>query len=261
MKKALWILCIASALCAAEVQIPQGIDHAPYDLLLKKYVNEMGLVDYKKWKASPSDLQSLDRYLNRFAQTGEYAKDDERIAGLLNAYNAFTLRTVLENYPTESIRLLDNPFTTKTHPIGGKKVSLDEIEHDTLRPLIGWKVHALVVCAARSCPPLPRNAFFPDTWENQISARYTLWLNREDLNSFDPKGKTAELSKIFDWYKEDFKGDGDLSILLKRFVPEKIEPYLQNSKTKTRYKPYHWGLNDQSDLGKDYKHSLFKSLF
>ena len=82
----------------------------------------------------------------------------DRAAALINAYNALTVAWILDHYPTPSIRALPDSFTAARHTVGGATVSLDRIEHEALRPEVGYRVHAALVCAARSCPPLAREA-------------------------------------------------------------------------------------------------------
>lgn len=248
---------------AARPEVPSGIDHGPWDELLGKYVDEKGLVDYRGWHSNKEDLRALDDYLAQFAPAPETpASGDEKIASLINAYNAFTIQTVLKNFPTESIRKLDDPFDGERHRVGGELVSLDHIEHRMLRPMIGWKVHSVVVCAARSCPPLLDEAYFPDTWEEQMKERYRTWLARGDLNEYDTGGfgNTVEISKIFDWYDKDFKGNNSIQNVLRRFGPEEYKDFFAEG-FRTRHKKYHWGLNAQSDLGKDYSHNILRSIF
>ena len=254
-------LALFAPVHADKVVVPSGIDHDPLDTLLQTYVDDKGLVDYAAWKDSPRDLAKLNTYLAQFAPRPKTpAKGDEQIASLINAYNAFTLKLILDHYPTESIRELDDPFDGEHYRVGGRDVSADEIEHDTLRPIIGWKVHALVVCAARSCPPLHTRAFRADTWEDTMRDRYRVWLARTDLNAYMPGNRRAKVSKIFKWYKEDYKGDHEVEDILGRFGPARHRRFLASGKYKIRYKDYHWGLNDQSDLGKDYTRGFF-SIF
>ena len=252
---------------AQPVEPPKGIDHQPLNELLARYVNDQGLVAYAAWKESPEDRKNLRDYLAQFNAVGsEAATGDERIASLINAYNAFTISFILDNYPTESIRLLDDEFKGKRYLIAGKLWSAEDIEIATLRPLIGWKMHSVVVCAARSCPPLLNEAYFADDWEEKMEERYRLWLARPDLNSYHPDqgwGSRGEvdISKIFSWHKVDFKGEVSVQDVLARFGPEKYRAFLEKADYRIKYEDYHWGLNDQSDLGADYKHSFLKSLF
>lgn len=247
---------------AKSVSIPAGIDHTEWDVLLTKYVDAQGLVNYKGWNANKEDRGRLDRYLDQFApEQGEKPTRNDEITSLINAYNAFTIDFILDNYPTESIRKLDDPFTERRYKIGGQMVSADDIEHDTLRPIIGWKVHSVVVCAALSCPPLMNSAFTASDWENQVAERYRVWLAREDLNSYDPGAKRVDISKIFDWYEDDFTGDHSVKKVLAEFGPAQYHTFLESGDYKIKYPTYRWGLNGQFELGRDYKHSWFGSLF
>lgn len=171
---------------APTLNVPAGIDTKPWDALLKEYVNDDGLVAYEKWKSKAADMKVLDEFVNRYGATaGKHARGAEEIAALINAYNAFTVRWILQNYPTESIRDLDQSWDAPRWKIGGRSVSLDEIEHKNLRPLHGWKVHATIVCAARSCPPLQREAFTAANLDALTERAYRAWLGREDLNRFE----------------------------------------------------------------------------
>src|SRR5690606_21631711 len=107
-------------------------------------------------------------------------------AALINLYNALTVNLILEHYPLASIQTLSGPFETKRFRVGGEMVSLDDIEHKTLRPQLGYQAHAVLVCAARSCPPLQRSAFRADDLEAQIAVAFRDWLARPDLNKFLP---------------------------------------------------------------------------
>ena len=220
---------------AAPVDVPAGIDHAPYDRLLKKYVNDRGLVNYRGWKENQDDAQALSDYTLRFAKDGPFAEGNEKVASLINIYNARTILWILVNYPTKSIKSTENPWGAKRHKVGGRVVSLDEIEHDTLRPLVGYRIHAVLVCAAKSCPPLRAAAYTPDNLDEQLDAAMRRWLARDDLNSFDPATGRAQLSKIFSWYAKDFP---DLPAILNKYAPV-------SGNWKISDKPYNWSLNEQ----------------
>jgi hypothetical protein len=260
-------LSLTPVLASALPSVPANINHAPWDALTRTYVDARGLVDYEKWHQTSEDRAKLDAYLEAFAPVpDEAAEGDDLIASLINAYNAFTIHFILENYPTRSIRLLDNEFKGKRYRIGGQLWSAEDIELETLRPLIGWKMHSVVVCAARSCPPLLNEAYFADDWESKMEERYRLWLARPDLNTYHPdrgwgnRGE-VEISKIFSWHSVDFEGPVSVEDVLKRFGPENYASFFKRADYRIKYKDYHWGLNDQSELGKDYSHNIFRSLF
>ena len=264
IKTIFWLLMMLSpslVSMAERVRVPEGIDHADFDRLLRTYVDDRGLVDYERWKNSTEDLAALDGYLGAYAPKPETeAAGHERWASLINAYNAFTLQWILKNYPTKSIRLLEESWPAKRHLIGGRLHSLNEIEHDNLRPEMGWRVHSAIVCAARSCPHLQTFAFSAETIDTQTESAFRTWLARNDLNSFSPSRKRVEISQIFDWFEEDFTKDGGVGKILSRYAPRPYRLFLKDGSYKLKFKDYHWGLNDQSDLGKDYKHSLLRSF-
>lgn len=254
------LLCFAvGSVFAESVQIPSGVDHDPWDSLLKQYVDERGFVDYAAWKDSPEAWQKLDAYLDLFKPEPGPEKPgrDEEIAGLINLYNALTIDWILRNYPVVSIRKTSRPWKEDRFLVGGQWVSLDQIEHETLRPWIGWKVHSVVVCAARSCPPLSRDAYTAGNWEEQMKERYRVWFSREDLHQYFPSRDRVEVSKIFQWYSGDFTGENSLPNLLRRFGPETYQFLFEQSDLEIQFGEYHWGLNDQSKLGADYSHGWF----
>ena len=250
------LITLLSSLFAFEgepVTVPRGVNHDAWDELLAKYVDDHGLVAYADWKANRDDLKRLDEYLAQFEETSATsATGDDKAASLINLYNALTVRTILENYPTESIQSLAKPFDAKRLKVGGMDVSLDDIEHGTLRPLIGYRAHAVLVCAARSCPPLQRFAYREDKLDSQIDTAYLAWLGRDDLNRFLPKEKKVEISSIFNWFKEDFEKAGGTKEILAKHAPENARNFLAGGDYEIVYLPYNWGLNDQGAQGKDY---------
>jgi len=269
-----WILLIilesvliaitAPAQTGENVNVRVGIDHSKFDLLLKKYVNEQGLVNYGAWKQSTADLSDLDNYLKQFAaKIDNSAQGNEKAASLVSAYNAFVLRWILSNYPTESIWQLKDSFSAKRNEIGGGKVSLDDIEHGALRPLIGYRAHAVLVCAARSCPPLQRFAYTADKFDEQDDQAYRTWLARDDLNKFLPNEKKAEISSIFKWFKQDFDQAGGIPKILGHYAPQSVREFAAGGKYDTKYLPYDWGLNDQGPHGRNYSRAqlLFDNIF
>ncbi len=235
------------------VEVRAGIDHGRWKHLLAKYVDDRGRVDYAAWKASAEDSSALRDYLGLFAAAPEpAAQGNERIASLINAYNALTVQWILSNFPTRSIQSLDASFTAARHDVAGRKISLDEIEHATLRPLAGYRIHAALSCASLSCPPLAREPFEPDRLEAQLNGRMTTWLAREDLNRFLPDQKKVEISEVFRWNLEDFQKAGGLRSVLRKFAPRSYTGFLSTDGYAIAYLPYQWGLNDQAGSGAEY---------
>ena len=253
------VFCVAGSRARAaepppvQVKVPRGVDHARFDALLKKYVNEQGLVNYAAWKGNADDMAALDSYLKEFAPRSEkLAEGNERAAALANAYNAGVLKWILQNYPTESVWETKDPFSAKRYTVGGEQVSLDDIENGSLRPQIGIGAHSILVCAARSCPPLQRTAYTAGGFESQDAQAYRVWLGRPDLNAFDATKKQAEISSIFKWFKEDFDKAGGVKKVLAEKAPEKDRAFLAGGDYDVSYLSYNWGLNDQGEHGRHY---------
>lgn len=234
------------------VPFAAGLSHDAWDGLLKKYVDDQGLVAYAKWKGNAADLAALDDYLGKFAAKGEPAKGNELAAAGINAYNAFAIRRIIANYPLESIHEIKAVFSAKGLDVGGQKFALNDIEHGTLRPLLGYRAHATLVCCARSCPPLQRSAYRAAELDRQITAAYRAWLARSDMNQFTPDQGKVEISSIFKWFKGDFDSAGGAEKILTQYAPAQYHDFLAKGGYKTEIRPYNWGLNDQGDHGRHY---------
>ena len=268
------LIVFVSALClparaqqnqiGENVEVRSGINHGDYDRLLKKYVNERGLVNYSGWKQNQADIQALDDYLKQFAsKIDNPAQGNEKAASLVNAYNAFMLQWILTNYPTESVWSLKDSFTAKRINIGGRTVSFNDIENGALRPLLGYRAHSVLVCAARSCPPLQRSAYSAQKFDEQDNHAFHTWLGREDLNRFLPGEKRAELSSIFKWFEGDFDKAGGVPKILGRYAPEPVRDFAASGKYGIKYVSYNWGLNDQGPHGRSYGKAnlIFDNIF
>lgn len=223
-------------------------DDSSWDSLLKQYVNSESRVDYARWKLDGT--APLDSYLQVLARTWDPDMSAAaQKATLINAYNALTISWILRNYPVESIWRTQHPFTEVRHTVAGKKVSLDAIE-TRLRNMGDVRIHGALVCGARSCPPLRREAYTGDSVDAQLNNNVTNWLRDPNLNQLSPYEHRAVVSMIFKWYRADFETSGSsVAKFLSLFVPGEYKTI--------QYNPYHWGLNDTSDLGKDYTNFNF----
>jgi hypothetical protein len=221
-------------------------DHSAWDVLLKEFVGPDHLVDYTRLKAS--GLVRLDAYLSALAPPwpAEWTPAHRKAASI-NAYNALTMRWVAAHYPIESIWRTKRPFREQRHKLDGRSVSLEDIETE-LRNTGDVRIHAALVCAARSCPPLRREAYVPHWLESQLEENTRAWLENPKLNSFDPATGRAEISKIFDWYKGDFAKTGGVAVFLARYgiAAKRIS-----------HKSYAWGLNDVAGRGSSYSGLAF----
>ena len=242
-------LLLAATLLAGP-PIPR-VDHSTWDALLSEFVSEQYLVDYAGLKQR--GMSRLNAYVHGLREASvEVVSADEQKATLINAYNALTIRWVVENYPTKSIQATPNPFRGRRHTLGGASLSLDEIE-ELLRETGDLRIHSALVCASLSCPPLRREAYVGSRIDEQLNENTREWLANAELNRFDPRSAEAEVSSIFSWYEEDFATyPGGLEGFLRYYGPPETMAALGNKRLRISFLSYHWGLNDQSGVGKDY---------
>jgi hypothetical protein len=219
------------------------VDHSPFSALLAKYVQKGG-VRYAEWHASGDDRQALDDYLATLAAVEPSALTRyQRLAFWINAYNAFTLDLVLDQYPLESIRDIDSPWKRKLVTVEGRSLSLDEIENEIIRP--GWKeplVHFGLHCAAVGCPPLRPEAYEGPRLHEQLEEQARAFLADGTANRVDESGR-LHLSKIFEWYREDFEQNrGSLVKWLTPYLPA-LEGRTAKD-VKISFADYDWSLNE-----------------
>lgn len=239
------------ALAAHSGQFLPKVNPVPWDTLLKEFVNQEHLVAYARFKRE--GLGRLEDYTASLARIGRQPlSPNEKKALLINAYNAFTVQWILRNYPVHSIWDTRAPFTATRFTLGGKRISLNEIEAQ-LRQMGDPRIHAALVCAARSCPPLRREAYVANHLDEQLDHNVREWLADRSLNEFFPKQGKAEISPIFKWYRKDFDSyPGGLEGFLRKYAPPEAEQALVNRKLEIHFRSYNWGLNDQSQLGEHY---------
>ena len=248
---------------SATVNPAQAIDYESYAKLLSKYVNDRGLVDYPQLQ---SNRKSLDKFNNNIAAVTPATflgwSESEQIAFLMNAYNSYTLAAIINREPlTESIRDIPQVWKKKQYQVVGQNKSLDDIEHGTLRKDYDEpRLHAALVCAAMSCPPLLNEPYRGETLDAQLDERVSAWLAdpQRGLN-IDRQNDTVSISKIFDWYGKDwlsrygtnegFAGNEKQKAVL-NFISNYVSPedarYLKEGDYRVKYLDYDWSLNIQS---------------
>lgn len=234
------LLLIGAACWAAGIRV----DHGGYAGLLKQHVTD-GVVDYRGLKAN-EDV--LDRYLEMLAAVDPDAlADADRFAFYANAYNAWTIKLILMNYPgIESIKdtgsLLRSPWKKRFVKLEGREMSLDEIEHDTLRAEFkDPRIHFAVNCASKGCPPLYHEPFEGQILEDQLNEITRRFIN--DPARYRLEGQTLWVSKIFDWYGGDFDDDPVGFFLLYAEGDLKAQLTRQRGQLQVDYLDYDWSLN------------------
>ena len=241
------------AATAAAERADAGL-HAPYDALLRQFVRD-GVVDYTGLSARRDELQG---YLRALAATDPDALSrDEQAALWINAYNAFTLELMLEYLGRiDGIKDISSGKRWKHErwDVGGTRYSLDQIEHEILRPRGDARVHFALVCASVSCPDLRAEAYVGATLDAQLddAARHFLADTSKGLRTamesgfFGGDDPTLYLSKIFDWFEEDFEGDGqDVVDFVLRYAPAEDAAFIRRHRDDldVDHMDYDWSLN------------------
>ncbi|MFC1883946.1 DUF547 domain-containing protein [Thermodesulfobacteriota bacterium] len=220
------------------------IDNSIYEELLNKYVKN-GIVDYRGFK---NEEKKLDQYLKVLEHNNpELFSKKEQFAFYVNAYNAWTIKLILTKYPdVNSIKdlggLFSSPWKKKIVRINGKVLTLDNIEHDILRPIHkDPRVHFAVNCASKSCPPLRSEPYKGAELDRQLDEMAIAFINNPSRNRLE--GDILWVSKIFSWYDEDF-GD-DLKAFILKYAEGDLKRRLneKGNKIKIKYLEYDWSLN------------------
>jgi len=252
----------------------ESFGHARWDRLLAEGTED-GFVDYVHFQRHRSEL---DAYLERIARVDLAALAPSHLEALLvNAYNAYTIRTILEHPEVSSIREIDGVWTERTHLVGGHELTLDEIEHNLLRPYFrDPRVHFAVNCASVSCAPLPPWAFHGDSLDAQFDRRTRDFLRsggnvrleageragtggdrraatggEGDGGEGDGGGGTLLLSRYFDWYGEDFTGEGwspraeTIPLFVAEYTRPEVARFIREAggDPPVRFMEYDWSLN------------------
>jgi hypothetical protein len=223
----------------------QTVDHTLYGELLEKYVKN-GLVDYRGFKNEESKLDEYLRILEGVSTKN--LTRNEQFAFYVNAYNAWTIKLILSEYPDiESIKdlgsIFRSPWKKKICRIDGDIVSLDHIEHNILRPRFrDPRVHFAVNCASKGCPPLRSEPYVGARLDAQLDEMTAAFINDPDRTRLE--GSTLYVSKIFDWFSEDFD---DLVGFVLQYARGELKTQLEDrrSSVKVKYLDYDWSLNGE----------------
>ena len=246
---------VGKAVSANQQVSMDKIDHSAWTGLLQKYVDTKGGVNYKAWKSSTGDVQLLDSYLNTLSTASRKtaASKSGQLAYWINAYNAVTIKGILREYPTSSIRnhtarfVGYNIWKNLLLIVGDSRINLDDIEHLVLRKMGEPRIHFSIVCASHSCPRLLNEAYLAERLEQQLTANSKNFFANPENFKHDVNGKKFQLSEIMSWFGEDF-GSNQAAQL------KSIAPYLPTTEAynaamkntvKVSYVDYNWGLNEQ----------------
>jgi Protein of unknown function, DUF547 len=240
--------------------------YGAYAQLLSRHVRPPS-VDYTSLK---QDRGLLDRVVDTFDSPDAKAEHgwtrEQRMAFWINAYNVFTLRLIIDHYPIRSgwltlqprnsIRQIDGAWTDRRWHAAGRTVSLDDIEHQILRPTFrDARIHFAVNCASVSCPSLAVEPYRSDALGEQLDAAARRYL--ESREGLQVDGNTLRVSRIFQWYGGDFAADyaplvldprdiNERAILgaIVRYGPPDAAARARTGTSRIQFLRYDWSLND-----------------
>jgi len=272
---------LAVLTCIVLLLTPHGSDagafngqdfYSGYAKLLINYVDGDGMVDYQGMK---NDRAGLDRFtiaLGNFdSDVFSSMSTEYKVAFLVNAYNAFTLTLIIDNYPIQSkklaglrypansIRQISGAWDSISFKLLGKGTTLDHIEHEMLRKQFNTAgIHMALVCAAMSCPPLRNEPYYGASLDLQLKDQTRNFIANPDKFRIDRAKKRVYLSSIFKWFGDDFiprygtdkyphlkNGQRAVINYLYPFLSAKDQQFLQHTKYKISFTKYDWSLNEK----------------
>jgi len=227
-------------LFAATTSLAQGIDHAPFDALLRANVKN-GVVNYSGFQNNAAFKQ----YVESLSKPAKLETKADQIAYYSNAYNALAIQGILDGLSPSSFLGRARYFKTKEWPLNGRNITLYDLEHKVLRPLGDPRIHFAIICASKSCPFLRSEVYSAAKLDGQLDEQAKQFLNDPFRNRFDKGTKTAHLSEIFKWFDEDFSGPaGSVQKYIAKYVADPdAAKGLAAGTYMTEWIPYDWTLN------------------
>lgn len=216
------------------------LSHDLFDQLLRKYVSSSGKVNYDGMKQNKKMLKQYLELLKNHPPQSDWSKN-KTMAYWINLYNAFTIYSIVEAYPVKSIMDIEGGkiWDKKTISIGGKSLTLNQIEKDKLlKRYKEPRVHFAVNCAAASCPPLLNKAWTEDNVQRYLSKQAKAFINNTKENSVT--STKLNISQIFNWYAGDFGGSDKIVAYFQKYSEVEIK-----DNAKVSFRDYDWSLNNK----------------
>lgn len=245
----------------ATVTSTEPFNYNDYAAVLKTYVNGQGLVDYKRLQVNREQLDLFNARLgNITASTYDSWSEKEKIAFWINAYNAFTLQSIIDQNPIkDSIRDIPGVWKIRRFNIAEQSKTLDNIEHDTIRVDFNEpRIHVALVCAAISCPPLRNEPYTAEKLDVQLDEQVRNFISSPHGFKINRQEGRIYLSSIFKWYGDDWKqnhsidnqftgNDRERAVLnfLSSYLSSSDKAYLVKGFYQVNYLDYDWSLNQQ----------------
>jgi hypothetical protein len=217
--------------------------HQVWTELLQSHVDSNGWVSYKGFVSDSVQLNTYLKTLSGCYPNLDWSKE-QKLAYWINAYNAFTVKLIVNHYPVASIKdikkgipFINSVWDINFFKIGGEKIDLNEIEHSILRKEFDEpRIHFSIVCASESCPKLLNEAYEAQTLERQLQTQAIDFINDTSKNIIGIE--ELRLSQIFNWFGKDFTKEMSLKQYIRSYAKNDFDP-----KVKVNYMNYDWLLN------------------
>ncbi len=234
--------------------------HRAWDKLLQKHVNDKGLVDYDA--LIEKDRKALESYLNDLGHVSRRQYKawtrNQKLAYLINAYNAYTIKAIIDHYPIQpsglarfrfpknSIRQIPGVWDKLKFAVAGEKMTLNEMEHEEMRAKLKEpRIHFAIVCASIGCPLLRNHAFTAENLDTELDRAAKAFMRNPDKVRIDRDDKELHLSRIFKWFGEDFEKAGGVAAFVARYLPDSDAAYVKPNDLDIEWLDYDWSLNAQ----------------
>lgn len=229
-------------------------DYSAWTGLLEKYYSPQSGMDYEGLRKN--DFGVLTKLVDDLSKVDVGTLErNEQLAFWINLYNISTVKLICDNYPTKSIRELStdpivrlNVFKKEIVPQGGRTMSLNDVENVKIRE--GFKdprIHFAINCAAKSCPPMRREAFTGARVNEQLDDQTRVFFAGPGGAKITKSGGKASLTvtKVMDWFDDDFdKWGGGIVAFTKKYLAPDKRAQLEGAKVSVSFYDYNWDLND-----------------
>lgn len=225
---------------------PRAFSHAALQDVLNAHVKD-GVVQYPAIAHEPNFARYLDE-LDRVAPN-RLPTPNHRLAFWINAYNAFAIKGILDGFSPSTFTGRYTYFVSQEYRVGGETINLYDLERKLLiADFREPRIHFAIVCASQSCPQLREWAYSPDQLDQQLDDSARRFINDPSRNRFDRERRIAYLSKIFDWFTEDFVNhSGSLTNYVAQYIDDpELAHDLLTYPYGVEFLEYDWNLNGPS---------------
>jgi hypothetical protein len=214
-----------------------------WNQVLQATVTEKGFVDYDAIAKTGKINAIIEAIANTDTETLTSTAD--RLAFYVNSYNVLVIKTILDGKSPSNVFSRLSFFKGPEYNVAGTDLNLSDLEHKIIRPLNEPRIHFALVCAALSCPKLLNTIYTAPKLDKQFDTAASQFINNVDRNHFEPDKQIAHLSKIFDWFSEDFELNGSsVSTFIASYInDETLAEELLQGGYKIKYNNYYWSLN------------------